>query len=152
MSKFNKGEKKGMPELNTSSLPDLVFSLLFFFMCITHMREDTAIVKVVTPGASEVVKLENKSLVTTVLVGKPNDKKYGVESRIQFNDDFLELENVVPKMTQARQSMKEADQPKMQISMKIDKETKMGIVTELKQELRKAQCLKISYSAKKIAR
>lgn len=149
MSKFNKGEKRGMPELNTSSLPDLVFSILFFFMCITHMREDNPLVFVNTPRADQVVKLENKSLVTTVLVGRPKDKKYGVESRIQFNDDFLELENVVPKMTQARQSMKEADQPKMQISLKIDKDTKMGIVTELKTQLRKAQTLKISYSAKK---
>lgn len=149
MSKFNKGEKRGMPELNTSSLPDLVFSILFFFMCITHMREDNPLVFVNTPRADQVVKLENKSLVTTVLVGRPKDKKYGVESRIQFNDDFLELENVVPKMTQARQSMKEADQPKMQVSMKIDKDTKMGIVTDLKTQLRKAQTLKISYSAKK---
>ena len=149
MSKFNKGEKRGMPELNTSSLPDLVFSILFFFMCITHMREDNPLVYVNTPRADQVVKLENKSLVTTVLVGRPKDKKYGVESRIQFNDDFLELENVVPKMTQARQSMKEADQPKMQVSLKIDKETKMGIVTELKTQLRKAQTLKISYSAEK---
>lgn len=146
MSKFNKGEKRGMPELNTSSLPDLVFSILFFFMCITHMREDNPLVYVNTPRADQVVKLENKSLVTTVLVGRPKDKKYGVESRIQFNDDFLELENVVPKMTQARQSMKEADQPKMQVSLKIDKDTKMGIVTELKTQLRKAQTLKISYS------
>ena len=149
MSKFNKGEKRGMPELNTSSLPDLVFSILFFFMCITHMREDNPLVYVNTPRADQVVKLENKSLVTTVLVGRPKDKKYGVESRIQFNDDFLELENVVPKMTQARQSMKEADQPKMQVSLKIDKDTKMGIVTDLKTQLRKAQTLKISYSAKK---
>ena len=149
MSKFNKGEKRGMPELNTSSLPDLVFSILFFFMCITHMREDNPLVYVNTPRADQVVKLENKSLVTTVLVGRPKDKKYGVESRIQFNDDFLELENVVPKMTQARQSMKEADQPKMQVSLKIDKETKMGIVTELKTQLRKAQTLKIRYYDKK---
>jgi len=141
-----------MPELNTSSLPDLVFSILFFFMCITHMREETAIVTVNTPQASEVVKLENKSLVTTVLVGKPKDKKLGNVARIQFNDDFLEKENIVAKMTQQRQSMKEIDQPKMQISMKIDKDTEMGVVTELKQELRKAQCLKISYSAKKVRR
>lgn len=149
MSKFNKGAKRGMPELNTSSLPDLVFSILFFFMCITHMREDNPLVFVNTPRADQVVKLENKSLVTTVLVGRPKNTKLGVESRIQFNDDFLELENVVPKMTQARQSMKEEDQPKMQISLKIDKDTKMGIVTDLKTQLRKAQTLKISYSAKK---
>ena len=149
MSKFNKGAKRGMPELNTSSLPDLVFSILFFFMCITHMREDNPLVFVNTPRADQVVKLENKSLVTTVLVGRPKNTKLGVENRIQFNDDFLELENVVPKMTQARQSMKEEDQPKMQISLKIDKDTKMGIVTDLKTQLRKAQTLKISYSAKK---
>jgi biopolymer transport protein ExbD len=149
MSKFNKNGGKEMPELNTSSLPDLVFSILFFFMTITHMREDNPIVTVNTPRATEVTKLENKSCVTTILVGKPKDRKYGQESLIQFNDDFLDLGNVVPKMTQQRQSMKEADQPKMQVSMKIDRDTKMGIVTELKTQLRKAQCLKISYSAKR---
>jgi biopolymer transport protein ExbD len=149
MSKFNQGKKREMPELNTSSLPDLVFSVLFFFMAITHMRQETAKVQLNTPQASEIVKLENKSCVTTIMVGKPKDKKYGVESLIQFNDDFLDIENVVPKMTQQRQSMKEVDQPKMQVSMKIDRDTRMGIVTELKTELRKAQCLKISYSAKK---
>ena len=149
MANFNNRGKKEMPELNTASLPDLVFSILFFFMCITHMREDNPKVAANTPRASQVVKLENKSCVTTLLVGKPKDPKFGTESRIQFNDDFVELENIVPKMTQQRQSMKEADQPKMQISMKIDRDTKMGVVTELKTELRKAQCLKISYAAKK---
>ena len=149
MSKFNKGEKRGMPELNTSSLPDLVFSILFFFMCVTHMREDTPIVKVTTPRADQVTKLENKSLVTTVLVGKPRDPRRGTEELIQFNDDFLDMRNVQSTMESARLSMKEQDQPKMQVSMKVDRNCKMGIITELKKELRKAQCLKISYSAKK---
>ena len=115
MSKFNKGEKRGMPELNTSSLPDLVFSILFFFMCVTHMREDTPIVKVNTPRADQVTKLENKSLVTTVLIGKPRDTRRGSEDLIQFNDDFLDMKNVQATMEAARESMKEADRPKMQI-------------------------------------
>ncbi len=149
MANFNNRQKKEMPELNTASLPDLVFSLLFFFMAVTHMREDNPRVSVNTPRASQVVKLENKSCITTLLVGKPREAKFGAEARIQFNDDFVEIENIVPKMTQQRQSMKEADQPKMQINMKIDSDTKMGVVTELKTELRKAQCLKISYAARK---
>ncbi len=150
MGKFNKSGKRGMPELNTSSLPDLIFTLLFFFMIVTTMREVSLKVQFRSPHATELEKLEKKSLVSFIYVGKPIpefQKKMGSETRIQLNDKFSEVSEVQDYITQERLNMKEEDQPFMTVSLKIDRDTKMGIVTEVKQALRKAYALKISYSA-----
>lgn len=150
MGKFNKTGKREIPELNTSSLPDLIFTLLFFFMIVTTMREVSYKVDFKVPQGTELEKLEKKSLVTFVYVGKPKDefrKKMGSESRIQLNDAFAEVAEIQDFITQERLSMKEEDQPFMTVSLKIDHETKMGIVTDIKQALRQAYALKINYSA-----
>ena len=150
MGKFNKTGTRGMPALNTSSLPDLIFTLLFFFMIVTTMREVTLKVEFKVPTGTELEKLEKKSLVTFIYVGKPTAdlrKKMGSESRIQLNDKFADVAEIQDYITQERTSMKEEDQPFMTVSLKIDKETKMGIVTDIKQALRQAYALKINYSA-----
>ena len=150
MGRFNKSGKRGMPELNTSSLPDLIFTMLFFFMMITSMREVTLKVQFKAPQATELEKLEKKSLVSFIYIGKPMpefQKKMGSESRIQLNDKFAEADEVQDYIYQERENMSEADQPFMTVSLKIDKDTKMGIVTEVKQALRKAYALNINYSA-----
>ena len=151
MGKFSKAGGREMPELNTTSLPDLVFALLFFFMMVTTMREVTLKVDFRSPVATELQKLEKKSLVTFIYVGKPIKElrdKMGSESRIQLNDQIAELSEVGAYIGQEKASMKEEDQPFMTTSIKGDWETTMGIMTDLKQELRKAYALKISYSAK----
>ena len=149
MSKFNK-KKRGMPALNTSSLPDLIFTMLFFFMIVTSMREVTLRVEFRAPVATELEKLEKKSLVSFIYIGKPLAefvKKMGSESRIQLNDKFAEPNEVQDYIYQERENMNEADQPFMTVSIKADKDTKMGIITEVKQALRKAYALNINYSA-----
>ena len=150
MGKFNKSGKRGMPELNTSSLPDLIFTMLFFFMIVTTMREVTLKVQFKTPQATELEKLEKKSLVTFIYIGKPTQElqaKMGAETRIQLNDRFADASEVQDYIYQERENMKEEDQPFMQVSLKVDRETKMGIVTEVKQALRQAYALNINYSA-----
>ena len=150
MGKFNRGGKKGMPELNTSSLPDLIFTMLFFFMIVPTMREVTMRVQFKAPQATELEKLEKKSLVTFIYMGKPTKElqaKMGAETRIQLNDRFADASEVQDYIYQERENMKEEDQPFMQVSLKVDKETKMGIVTEVKQALRQAYALNINYSA-----
>lgn len=150
MGKFNKTGKREMPALNTSSLPDLIFTLLFFFMIVTTMREVTLKVEFKVPQATELEKLEKKSLVTFIYVGKPMQEfrqKMGSESRIQLNDAFAEVSEIQDYITAERLSMKEADQSMMTVSLKIDKETKMGIVTDIKNALRQAYALKINYSS-----
>lgn len=150
MGKFNKSGGRTMPPLNTSSLPDLIFTLLFFFMMVTTMREVTLKVQFKLPQATELQKLEKKSLVTFIYVGKPTNEfraKMGSESRIQLNDAFAEISEIQDYIAQEKSAMKEEDQPYMTVSLKVDKETKMGIVTDIKQALREAYALKINYSA-----
>ena len=123
MGKFNKGGKKGMPELNTSSLPDLIFTMLFFFMIVTTMREVTLKVQFKAPQATELEKLEKKSLVTFIYIGKPTQElqaKMGHETRIQLNDRFAEVNEVQDYIYQERENMKESDQPFMLLSIKAD--------------------------------
>ena len=142
-----------MPELNTSSLPDLIFTVLFFFMMVTSMREVEVKVQVKTPnGTTEIEKLERKSLVSHIYIGPPS-KQYraalGPAPRIQLNEVFAEPEAIREFVFAERESMAERDKPLMKMSLKIDQNVQMGIVTDVKQELRKARALNIVYSAGK---
>jgi biopolymer transport protein ExbD len=119
-------------------------------MMVTTMREVTLKVQFKLPQATELQKLEKKSLVTFIYVGKPTSEfqsKMGSESRIQLNDAFAEISEIQDYIAQEKSSMKEEDQPYMTVSLKVDRETKMGIVTDIKQALREAYALKINYSA-----
>ena len=150
MAKFRKNGKGGQQKLNTSSLPDIVFTLLFFFMVATTMKEVTLIVKIKSPEATEVTKLEQKSLVSYIYVGQPsNIRKFGSEPRIQLNDSYATVDDIQNYILQERENMKESDRPKMTVSIKADAQVQMGTITDIKQALRKAQALKISYSARK---
>lgn len=150
MSKFGKGGKRGMPALNTSSLPDLIFTILFFFMIVTTMREVTLMVEFKVPKGTEIEKMTKKSLVSYIYVGKPTRElraKVGNGTQIQLNDKFASLYEVQDYVYQEREAMKEIDKPFMKVSLKVDRDTRMGIVTDIKQELRKAWALNINYSA-----
>ena len=139
-----------MPEMNTSSLPDLIFTILFFFMIVTTMREVTLKVKFTVPAGTELEKLEKKSAVSFIYVGPPTDQlcaTMGSGTRIQLNDRFAEPAEIMDFVAQERASM--SDQAAQQISLKVDQKTKMGIVTDIKQVLRKSWALKINYSASK---
>jgi biopolymer transport protein ExbD len=154
MSKFRKDDSKEMPAISTSSLPDIVFMLLFFFMVSTVMRETTLKVKLKLPAASEVTKLEKKSLVSVIYVGAPQpqyQRIYGSEPRIQLNDQIEKLENIIDFIEAERQARDESEIPQMITSLKVDEYTKMGIVSQIKQELRKAAALHINYSSRKEA-
>lgn len=150
MSKFQKGEKKGIPALNTSSLPDLIFSVLFFFMIVTSMRQVELKVEFKVPAGTELEKLERKSLVSYIYIGKPNKEyraKLGSQSRIQLNDSFADPDAIHEFIRDERESLQERDKPLMKVSLKIDKDTQMGIITDAKMALRKAWALNINYSA-----
>lgn len=152
MAKFKKKGEGGTPGISTASLPDIIFMLLFFFMVTTVMRETTLKVEVRTPMATEVAKLERKSLVSYIYIGKPTKNLQGVfgtEPRIQLNDAFATLQQIPEFVEAERNARNEAERPLITTSLKVDKETKMGIVTDVKQELRKVQALKINYSTRK---
>jgi biopolymer transport protein ExbD len=152
MSKFRKKGKKGQPAVNTAALPDIVFMLLFFFMVTTVMRETSLKVINVTPKATEVDKLERKSLVAYIYVGKPIKSlqgAFGTAARIQLNDAFKTKEDIALFVEMERDARDEAERNMITWSLKVDQKTKMGIVTEVKQALREVNALKINYSTKK---
>jgi biopolymer transport protein ExbD len=139
-----------MPALNTSSLPDIIFMLLFFFMTVTSMKEVTYKVQINNPQASELTKLEKKSLVRYIYVGSPTrdlQKQYGAETRIQLDDAFAEVNEIEEYIVNERSAMREDEQGKMTVSIKADKDTRMGIIGDIKQALRRSYALKISYAA-----
>lgn len=150
MARFTKGGSREVPELNTMSLPDLIFAFLFFIMMVTSIREVTMMVKIQLPQATELTKLEKKSLGTYIYMGQPLDQyqdKHGTEAAIQLNDQFAATTDIFDYIAQEKASMSEADAPYMTTILKIDKDTKMGLVTDVKQKLREADALKIFYSA-----
>lgn len=149
MGKFTKSGGREMPELNTSSMPDLVFAILFFFMVTTTMRSETLMVKLKLPTATEIQKLEKKSLVTYINIGPPMEAKFGTGTQMQLNDKFAEIEDIQDYIAQEKSSMNEADQQLMTVSIKADEETRMRYISDVKQALRKAYALKISYSSRK---
>jgi len=152
MAQIRKDKERKTPALSTSSLPDIIFMFLFFFIAVTTMKEVTFKVRVSSPKASEAEKLENKSLTRYVYVGKPMEdykKLYGSETRIQLNDQFADVSELQLFINNERSAMKEEDQPLMVVSIKADKDTKMGIVNDIKKELRNANALKINYAASK---
>jgi len=152
MSKFRKDSKKDTPGISTASLPDIVFMLLFFFMVTTVMRETTIMVQQSLPEATEIQKLEKKSLVSYIYIGSPVERMqgtYGTKARIQLNDAFATVDDIPQYITAERTARDEKEVPFMTTSIKADQNTKMGIVTDVKQELRKANALKINYSSRK---
>ena len=150
MAVMKKKGNKSAPAIQTSSLPDIIFMLLFFFMVSTTMREITLIVKTQMPEATEISKLEKKSLVSYIYIGVPtNVKAYGDSPRIQLNNDYKSPAEILEYITAEREKLSEADRPQMTVSLKIDRGVRMGIVTEVKTELRRANALKICYVAQK---
>lgn len=153
MAKFRKEGSKGTPAISTASLPDIVFMLLFFFMVSTTMRDTEMMVQVQLPAATQVSKLEKKSLVSYIFIGAPSRQYQGLlgtDSRIQLNDSFKTLVDIRDFISAERDALSEADRNKLTTSLKVDEDTRMGIVTDVKQELRKASALKISYAARRV--
>ncbi|MCD6347587.1 MAG: biopolymer transporter ExbD [Bacteroidales bacterium] len=153
MSKFTrKGKVKGVPPISTSSLPDIVFMLLFFFMVSTTLKETSINVKYTLPEATETVKLEKKSLVSYIYVGAPKlqyQALFGTGSRIQLDDSFKSVNDIGDYIASEREKRDEKERPKMTVSLKADDKTKMGLIQEIKIELRKASALKLNYSSRK---
>jgi len=157
MSKFIRKKGKGGQPINTASLPDIVFMLLFFFMVATTMRETEVQVRVTVPQATEVKKLEQKSLVSYIYIGRPVAhlaRIYGTEPLIQLNDKLVSEEGIPYESIQdyvlfEREKLPESDKNRMTMSLRIDQDMPMGKVDDVKKALRRAKALIINYSARK---
>ncbi len=152
MAKFGRSGKREVPGLTTASMSDIVFMLLFFFMVTTQLRETENKVMVRLPEASQSAKLERKDLAAYINVGPPTrnlQAQYGNDARIQLNDSFRTVDDIRDFIATERESKSEADRQFMTVSIKADENVRMGIITDIKQELRRCSALKIMYAARK---
>ena len=152
MSKFKKKKDGGLPPISTASLPDIVFMLLFFFMVATVIKEDNLKIDNKLPSANQIEKLDKKKPISYVYIGKPSPQyvdTYGKEDRIQLNDKLQSVEAVQSFIAAERAALREELVPQLIVALKVDRDAKMGVLTDVKKELRKTNALKINYTTRK---
>lgn len=151
MSKFKKKKEGDLPAVNTASLPDIVFMLLFFFMTVTVMKDSTLMVKNELPFADQVQKLDKKDRIIYIYAGKPSQRyqeTFGTAAKIQLNDKFADVSDVASYILAERASKRQELQNVLTTALKVDGETNMGLISDIKQELRKVNALKINYTTR----
>ena len=131
--KFKKKQAGTKQAIPTASLPDIIFMLLIFFMVTTVLREFDIKVQFSLPEAQSIEKIDNKRIVSYVWVGR--------DGRIQIDDNIVLLPEI-----QSIAAKKRQDIPQVIMSLRIDKGSKMGIVTDIQQQLRQGDALRINYS------
>ena len=149
MSRFKTTRNREVPGLNLAALPDLIFTVLFFFMIVTHMREVTPKVHYEVPQGTEIEK-ERKAGMVYLFIGKPVDEQghvVGDETRIQLNDRYVTVAQISEEIKKEREKLSEDERQRMTVSIRADRNTEMGVVNDVKQALRKAGALNINYSA-----
>ncbi len=150
MSKFKKSTGTSQ-EIPTAALPDIIFMLLFFFMVTTVMRETDIMVKQQLPKASQLTKIARKSLVSYIYLGEPkNTAIYGDEPKIQTNDVFVDVEDIIQFVNIEKDKLSEVERDQITMSMKVDIDVKFGIVSDVQQELREANARRVLYSSNKV--
>ena len=147
MGKFGK-KNKVSENIPTSALPDIIFMLLFFFMVTTVLRDQEILVEQKIPQATQLQKLQKKTLISYIFIGKPkNTSLYGTEPRIQANDALMNTADIVQWVNQERDKLPEADRGGITISMKVDKDVKMGPISDVQTELREADARRVLYAS-----
>lgn len=149
MAKFAKKKDGDLPAVSTASLPDIVFMLLFFFMTVTTMKDSTLLVENTLPNASEIKKLEKKDRIIFIYVGTPSEEYqavYGTEAKIQLNDKFASVSEVGSYILAERAKKPQEVQNFLTTALKVDKNANMGLISDIKQELRKVNALKVNYT------
>lgn len=149
MSMFRRHRRHDVPALNTASLPDLIFTVLFFFMIVTHMRQVTLKVQYQVPAGTELTKLTKKSAVTYIYIGARSEEQgaRSGDSFIQMNDKLVSVDEIQDYVIAERNTMSPDDASAMTVSIKADRMVPVGIITDVKQSLRKVNALRINYSA-----
>ena len=142
---FPRNREREVPGLNTASLPDLIFTVLFFFMIVTHMRDVDLKVHYQVPQGTEVQKLAHKSSVCYIYIGRqtPGSDEFS----IQLNDRIATVDDIRAFVEQERQRMSSEDQARMTVSIKADRDVPMGLIADVKQALQECFALRINYSA-----
>ncbi|TGX83549.1 biopolymer transporter ExbD [Palleniella muris] len=142
---FRKRDRK-IPTLNTSALPDLIFTILFFFMIVTHMRQTDVKVRLESPQGTQLQKLQKKYATAYIYIGK--DKNDDV--KVQFNNEIVDFNQLTEYAGKQREALPIEEQQYFTVSIKADRDIPLGVLAQVKKALREAHALKINYSATEI--
>ena len=144
--------RRSVPSLNVASMPDLIFTVLFFFMIVTHMRSDEVKVRLQVPEGVEVQKLANKQAVVNIYIGREGEKEGRSKDRwaVQLNGDIVNPNDIPALIEHFRAGLSAENQARLTVSLRIDRKAPMGLVSEVKRNLQQAYALKINYSATEI--
>ena len=139
-----------IPALNTASLPDLIFSILFFFMLVVHMRKATVHVKYQVPTATELSRLYNKSSVQYIYIGRPVNRLGQVDGKdtvVQLNDHLTSIPEIRNYLIRLSAALPPEQRRQLSVSIKADRHVDMGTIMDLKQALREANVLNVNFTA-----
>jgi biopolymer transport protein ExbD len=129
-------------------MPDVVFMLLFFFMVTTVMRDSSLMVKQILPEATQLKKIARKSLVAYLYIGEPKKvEEWGKEPKIQANDVFITPKEIIQWVNNEKSKLQEFERDQMTVSLKVDVDTKRGIIADVETELRRANARLLLYSS-----
>lgn len=145
-----RGRNHDIPALNTASLPDLIFSILFFFMLVVHMRKTTVHVKYQVPMATELSRLYNNSNVQYIYVGLPVNNLGQVKGEkmvVQLNDNLTTIPEIKKYLIQLSAALPPEQRRQLSVSIKADRHADMGTIMDLKQALREANVLNVNFTA-----
>jgi len=142
MQSMFRTKRHNVPSLNMASMPDLIFTVLFFFMIVTHMRSDEVKVRYAVPQGTEIRKLTNKASVVNIYIGRLDN-----DWRVQLNGDLVKPEEIPTRIEQLRAAMSPENAERLTVSLRADRHTPMGIISDVKQALQKSYALRINYSA-----
>ena len=134
---FRHSASRKMPGLNLASMPDLIFTVLFFFMIVTHMRHDDVRVRYQVPAGTEVQKLQQRTAVINVYVSA---------SQIQVNSQPTDINHLASLIEAERKKLSEENAERLTVSLKADRHTPMGVIADVKESLQKSFALRINYS------
>ncbi len=147
MSMFKQRQRREIPQLNMASMPDLIFTVLFFFMIVTHMRSVPVMVRHQVPAGTELTKLGSKPVVTYIYIGKPLGGDADSEPVVQLNDRIVDVTMIDDYMSELLKRLSKEETERMVVSLKVDKDIEMGLVSDVKQALRRADVTRVHYSA-----
>ena len=156
MKSLIRGDRRrhGVPTLNVASMPDLIFTVLFFFMIVTHMRSDKVKVRLEVPAGSEVKKLTGHPAIINIYIGRQGDKETGKQENtwlVQLNGDLVSPSEIPARINAIRSKLSPENAERLTVSFRADRHAPMGLVSDVKQALQQAYALKINYSATELS-
>ena len=153
-SMFHDRRRQGVPTLNVASMPDLIFTVLFFFMIVTHMRSDEVKVRLEVPAGSEVKKLTGHPAISNIYIGRQGDRETRRQDNtwlVQLNGDLVSPSEIPARINAIRSKLSPENAERLTVSFRADRHAPMGLVSDVKQALQQAYALKINYSATEIS-